>query len=90
MSDLDEIYSDLSDNEENKKHKVTSVAVSKETSTKQQPAMIIKMPDFLGGKAFIPPPPPPSSKPAPRSYQHEEAIQSRGQNQNYYHQQVQR
>ncbi len=58
---LDDIYSDLSDNQE---------IVKKKTSTTAKPSqsgVAIKMPSFLGGKAFIPPPPPPTSKPDHRN-----------------------
>lgn len=44
------------------------------------------MPDFLGGKAFIPPPPPPTSKPTPRSNNSDETMHSRVHYQNYYQQ----
>jgi len=44
--------------------------VKKKTSTTAKPSqsgVAIKMPSFLGGKAFIPPPPPPTSKPDHRN-----------------------
>ncbi len=62
--DLDDVYSDLSDNDQPKDEK--SKPLPKPPAPSIAPNAI-KMPAFLGGKAFVPPPPPPSSRPPPRS-----------------------